>query len=222
MKDAIAIVDDDEAVRDSLSMMLSNHGFGVCSFPSADAFLALVSAENLPSCLVCDIRMPGISGLELQRDISKKWPIIPIVLITGHGDVSIAVSALKAGAHDFVEKPFSPDRLIDSIKSAIDQTVYKRNQDQEIVRLSARIGELSERQRQVMNLAVQGLSNKEIALSLKISPRTVETYRAWVMEKTGARNIADLVRIAMRLEDSDYSTRPRLRSSGAFEDDQSL
>lgn len=209
MKEAIAIIDDDEAVRDSLSMMLSNHGFGVYSFRSADEFLANISVENLPSCIVCDIRMPGMSGLELQRDIFKKWPMIPVVLITGHGDVSIAVSALKAGAHDFVEKPFSPDRLIESIKSAIDQTVHKRSRDQEIARLSGRIGELSERQRQVMNLAVKGLSNKEIALSLKISPRTVETYRAWVMEKTGARNIADLVRIAIRIEESDTQVRPR-------------
>lgn len=209
MREAVAIIDDDEAVRDSLSMMLSNHGFGVCSFPSADAFMAAVSSEDLPSCIVCDIRMPGMSGLELQREIAKKWPMVPLVLITGHGDVSIAVSALKAGAHDFVEKPFAPDRLIDSIKSAIDQTEHKRNQDQEVVRLSARISELSDRQRQVMDLAVKGLSNKEIALSLKISPRTVETYRAWVMEKTGARNIADLVRIAMRIEENDPATRIR-------------
>jgi two-component system response regulator FixJ len=166
--------------------------------------------------------MPGMSGLELQHELKRKWPMVPLVLITGHGDVSMAVNALKAGAHDFVEKPFSPDRLIDSIKSAIDQTEHKRNQDQEIVRLSARINELSDRQKQVMDLAVKGLSNKEIALSLKISPRTVETYRAWVMEKTGARNIADLVRIAIRLEESDFSTRPRLRSAGTVEDDQSL
>jgi two-component system response regulator FixJ len=222
MQAAVAVVDDDEAVRDSLSMMLSNHGFGVCSFPSADAFMAVIVADNLPSCVVCDIRMPGMSGLELQHELKKKWPMVPLVLITGHGDVSMAVNALKAGAHDFVEKPFSPDRLIDSIKSAIDQTEHKRNQDQEIVRLSARINELSDRQKQVMDLAVKGLSNKEIALSLKISPRTVETYRAWVMEKTGARNIADLVRIAIRLEESDFSARPRLRSAGTVEDDQSL
>jgi two-component system response regulator FixJ len=222
MEAAVAVVDDDEAVRDSLSMMLGNHGFGVSSFSSADAFMAVIGVDNLPSCVVCDIRMPGMSGLELQRELAKKWPMVPLVLIPGHGDVSIAVNALKAGAHDFVEKPFSPDRLIDSIKSAIDQTEHKRNQDQEIVRLSARINELSDRQKQVMDLAVKGLSNKEIALSLKISPRTVETYRAWVMEKTGARNIADLVRIAMRLEESDFSTRPRLRSFGAVEDDQSL
>jgi two-component system response regulator FixJ len=209
MEAAIAVVDDDEAVRDSLFMMLSNHGFGVCSFSSASEFMAALRADNLPSCVVCDVRMPGMSGLELQCALSKKWPMVPLVLITGHGDVSMAVSALKAGAHDFVEKPFSPDRLIDGIKSAIDQTEHRRQQDQEFVRLKARINELSDRQRQVMDLAVKGLSNKEIALNLKISPRTVETYRAWVMEKTGARNIADLVRIAMRLEDTELPARFR-------------
>lgn len=200
----VAVIDDDEAVRDSLLMVLSNHGFGVCSFASADAFLATLREDALPSCVVSDVRMPGMTGLELQTELKKKWPMVPLVLITGHGDVSMAVSALKAGAHDFVEKPFSPDRLIDGIKSAIDQTEHKRIQDQEILRLTARINELSERQRQVMDLAVKGLSNKEIALNLKISPRTVETYRAWVMEKTGARNIADLVRIAMRIQDSEH------------------
>jgi two-component system response regulator FixJ len=127
--------------------------------------------------------------------------MIPLVLITGHGDVAMAVAALKAGARDFIEKPFSPDRLIASISSAIDETANQRSHDQEAVKLAARVNELSERQRQVMDLAVKGLSNKEIALTLKISPRTVETYRAWVMEKTGARNIADLVRIAVRIEE---------------------
>lgn len=200
----VAVIDDDEAVRDSLLMMLSNHGFGVCAFSSADAFLATLGTDTLPSCVVSDVRMPGMSGLELQTELKKKWPMVPLVLITGHGDVGMAVSALKAGAHDFVEKPFSPDRLIDGIKSAIDQREHQRSQDQEILHLTARINELSERQRQVMDLAVKGLSNKEIALNLKISPRTVETYRAWVMEKTGARNIADLVRIAMRIQESEH------------------
>jgi two-component system, LuxR family, response regulator FixJ len=204
---AVAIIDDDEPVRDSLSMMLSNHGFGVCSFASADRFISALQMGDVPSCVVCDIRMPGMSGLELQRELAAKWPMIPLVLITGHGDVTMAVSALKAGAHDFIEKPFAPDRLIEGIKSAIDQTEHRRVHDQELVRLAAKVGELSERQRQVMDYAVKGLSNKEIAIALKISPRTVETYRAWVMEKTGARNIADLVRIAMRLEELDAHPR---------------
>ena len=202
---AIAIIDDDEPVRDSLSLLLSNRGFGVYAFSSAEQFLSALQGEQLPSCVVCDIRMPGMTGLQLQKVLSKKWPMVPLVLITGHGDVAMAVSALKAGAYDFIEKPFSPDRLIESISSAIGDAENQRNQDQETIRLAARINELSDRQRQVMDLAVKGLSNKEIALALKISPRTVETYRAWVMERTGARNIADLVRIAVRLEEMVFS-----------------
>jgi two-component system response regulator FixJ len=198
---SIAIIDDDEAVRDSLSMTLINQDFNVTSFASVDASLSGLRADQLPSCVVCDVRMPGLSGLDLQKELSKRYAMVPLVLITGHGDISMAVTAVKAGAHDFIEKPFSPDRLIEGIRSAINQTEYRRTQDEELVRLATRVSELSERQRQVMELAVTGLSNKEIALSLKISPRTVETYRAWVMEKTGARNIADLVRIAMRLEE---------------------
>src|SRR6187551_3839631 len=101
---AVAIIDDDEPVRDSLSLMLSNHGFGICSFASAELFLSALQGEELPSCVVCDIRMPGISGLELQKELARKWPMIPLVLITGHGDVAMAVTALKAGARDFIEK----------------------------------------------------------------------------------------------------------------------
>jgi two-component system, LuxR family, response regulator FixJ len=210
---AVAVIDDDEPVRDSLSLMLSNHGFGVCSFASGEQFIAALQGGGLPVCIVCDIRMPGLSGLELQKMLSKKWPMLPLVLITGHGDVEMAVAALKAGAHDFIEKPFAPDRLIESISSAVGKTAQRRLQDQEVTRLASRVGELSDRQRQVMDLAVKGLSNKEIALTLKISPRTVETYRAWVMEKTGARNIADLVRIAVRLEELVLPINTDTRSS---------
>lgn len=201
MESSVAIIDDDEAVRDSISMMLGNEGFGILAFPTADAFLSNLDAGRLPSCVVSDIRMPGMTGLDLQKVLAKKWPLVPLVLITGHGDVSIAVNALKSGAHDFIEKPFSPERLIEAIRSAVSSTASRINHDQELLRISGRVSELSDRQRQVMDLAVKGLSNKEIAIHLRISPRTVETYRAWVMEKTGARNIADLVRIAMRLEE---------------------
>ncbi len=205
LESAVAIIDDDEAVRDSLSMILSNYGFGVCSFASAEQFLGALEADKIPSCVVCDIRLPGMTGIELQKKLAEKWPTVPLVLITAHGDITMAVGALKAGAHDFIEKPFGPARLIDTVKSAVDRTEHRRTQDQELVRLAAKVNELSDRQRQVMDLAVKGHSNKVIATELKISPRTVETYRAWVMGKTGARNIADLVRIVLRLNDAGLS-----------------
>ena len=182
-------------------MMLSRYDFEVRTFTTAEDFLGNRDRENA-CCIVCDVRLPDMSGLELQAELQKRKSAVPVVLITGHGDISMAVSAVKAGAHDFLEKPFSPDRLIETIKAAIDKTHNRLIEDREIQRLAARINELSDRQKQVMDLAVKGLSNKEIAQNLQISPRTVETYRAWVMEKTGARNIAELVRLAMRLRDS--------------------
>lgn len=195
----VAVIDDDEAVCDSLSAMLESQGIEVRSFRSADAFIAHLRPDQLPSCVICDVWMPGLSGLDLQKELAKKYPSVPVILITGHGHVDMAVAALKSGAQDFMEKPLSPDKLVQGIRSAIEKARHRRQQDEDLVTLIARVDELSERQRQVMKLAVQGLSNKEIAATLKISPRTVETYRAWVMEKTGARNIAELVSIAMRI-----------------------
>jgi two-component system response regulator FixJ len=197
----VAVIDDDEAVLDSLRMMLSRYDFEVRTFTSAEGFLGNRDREHA-CCIVCDVRLPDMSGLDLQAELQKRKSAVPVVLITGHGDISMAVSAVKAGAHDFLEKPFSPDRLVEAIKSAIDKTHNRLAEDREIQRLAERVNELSDRQKQVMDLAVKGLSNKEIAQNLQISPRTVETYRAWVMEKTGARNIAELVRLAMRLQES--------------------
>jgi two-component system, LuxR family, response regulator FixJ len=197
----VAVIDDDEAVLDSLRMVLCRYEFEVRLFKSAEGFLADRDRETA-CCVVCDVRLPDMSGLELQAELQKRRSAVPIVLITGHGDINMAVSAVKAGAHDFLEKPFSPDRLIEAIKGAVDKAHHRLAEDQELQRLASRVNELSDRQKQVMDLAVKGLSNKEIAHSLQISPRTVETYRAWVMEKTGARNIAELVRLAMRLQDT--------------------
>ena len=201
----IAVIDDDEAVLDSLRMMLGRYDFEVRTFTSAEGFLGNRDREHA-CCIVCDVRLPDMSGLELQAELQKRRSAVPVILITGHGDISMAVSAVKAGAHDFLEKPFSPDRLVEAIKGAVDKAHHKLAEGQELQRLAARVNELSERQKQVMELAVKGLSNKEIAQNLRISPRTVETYRAWVMEKTGARNIAELVRLATRLE--EFSRRP--------------
>jgi two-component system response regulator FixJ len=199
--DEVCLIDDDEAVRDSVGLLLENHEFQVSSFGSAEEFLSRVEQGLRPSCVVSDVKMPGLSGLDLQRLLAEQQARIPLILITGHGDIAMAVAAVKAGAHDFLEKPFDDQTLLESIESALDVARRKKAHEDTLQEFAARVGELSVRQRQVMDLAVKGYSNKEIAQELGISPRTVETYRAWVMEKTGARNLADLVRLAMRLED---------------------
>jgi two-component system response regulator FixJ len=155
----------------------------------------------MPACVVSDIRMPGLSGLELQRELSRRDTTVPIILITGHGDIAMAVKAVKDGAFDFIEKPFDDARLVDSIRAAIEAGARQRLRQTEIADLTARASELSPRQREVMRLVAEGLSSKEIALKLDISPRTVENYRAWVMEKMAAGNLADLVRKVVMLQD---------------------
>jgi two-component system response regulator FixJ len=197
---SIALVDDDEAVLDSLRLYFSTLGHDVAAFSVADSLLEGLSKGLKPDCIVSDIRMPGLSGLDLQRELSTRRIAIPLVLITGHGDVEMAVGAIKAGAHDFIEKPFDERRLLASIVDAVEKRGSSIEEATQLAALAARAAELSDRQRQVMDLAVQGLSNKQIANQLGISPRTVETYRAWVMERMGARNLAELVRLAMRLE----------------------
>jgi two-component system response regulator FixJ len=201
----VAVIDDDEGVLDSLRMMLTRDGFEVRTFKSAEDYLAAKDAEQA-GCVVCDVRLPHMSGLDLQGELKKRRSSVPLILITGHGNISMAVSAVKAGAHDFLEKPFSPDRLLEAIQGAVSKGHHRLAEDQELRRLAARVNELSERQREVMALAVKGLSNKEIAQALQISPRTVETYRAWVTEKTGAKNVAELVRLAMRLDSQEESS----------------
>ncbi len=203
--DQVCLIDDDEAVRDSVGLLLENHEFQVSSFGSAEEFLDHMEQGLQPACVVSDVKMPGLSGLDLQRLLAEQQARIPLILITGHGDIAMAVAAVKAGAHDFLEKPFDDQTLLESIESALDEARRKKAHEDTLQEFAVRVGELSVRQRQVMDLAVKGYSNKEIAQELGISPRTVETYRAWVMEKTGARNLADLVRLAMRLEDMTSS-----------------
>jgi two-component system response regulator FixJ len=200
--DAIALIDDDVAVLDSLRMVLANRGISAECFSSAEDFLAGVGQLS-PACIVSDVRMPGLSGLELQNELRARALEVPLILITGHGDIAMAVRAIKAGAFDFIEKPFDNDVLIGAIRCAIESDARARTQHGRIAELAARAGELSLRQRQVMGLVAQGLSNKEIALKLGLSPRTVENYRAWVMEKMGAGNLADLVRMVVVLETRD-------------------
>jgi two-component system response regulator FixJ len=189
----IALIEDDEAVLDSLRLLLEGHGMAVQCFDSAKGFLA-TGADFTPTCIVSDVRMPGMSGLDLQRELKARSCNVPVILITGHGDIAMAVSAMREGAFDFIEKPYDAEQLIASIEKAraADQKIRSRQNHK--TALMARMAELSPRQREVMQLVAEGLSNKQIAQQLGISPRTVENYRAWVMERMGASNVAELVR----------------------------
>lgn len=201
MVDAIrvALVDDDAAVLDALRLYLERNGILVSSFSTADAFLAILGNANSIDCIVADVRMPGMSGIDLVRDMRGRNDELPIILITAHGDIDMAVSAIKLGAFDFIEKPFDESRLLDSIRNAVGQTPtvwppIAADSDE----LKQRIEGLTERQRQVMELAAAGASNKEIATRLGISRRTVENHRAWMMERMGVRNLAELIRLLAR------------------------
>ena len=198
----IALIEDDEAVLRSLSLFLRNRGMTVRCHQSTEEFLQTFGSEEL-ACVVSDIRMPGMSGLELQRELKKRDAGVPIILITGHGDIAMAVTAIKDGAFDFIAKPFDAERLIETINLAITSGQRTRVEHDAKVRLRALVADLSPRQVEVMRLVGDGFSNKEIARKLDISPRTVENYRAWVMEKMEAKNLADLVRKVMMLDHND-------------------
>ena len=195
----VALIDDDLAVLDSLALYLKRQAMMVTCFATADAFVARQQSPPF-DCVVADVRMPGLSGIDLVRRFREEGRSTPVILITGHGDVDMAVTAIKVGAYDFIEKPFDEARLLSSIHNAIDKWQQPEIDSIELEKLQSRVNSLSTRQRQVMELAVAGLSNKEIGSKLKISPKTVENHRAWLMERIGARNIAELVRIAMKVQ----------------------
>jgi two-component system response regulator FixJ len=196
----IALIDDDEAVLDSLRLYFDRQDVDTTCFASADKFLTAIKQGQRFDCIVSDVRMPGMSGLDLVHHLDEQDVPVPIILITGHGDVDMAVSAIKIGAFDFIEKPFDEVRLLASIRHAVEKGRERDADASELENLQSRFNTLSARQREVMELAVAGLSNKEIGSRLKISPKTVENHRAWVMERIGARNIAELVRIAMKVQ----------------------
>jgi two-component system, LuxR family, response regulator FixJ len=197
----IALIDDDEAVLDSLRLYFSRQDIDAAGFSSARDFLAALERSSRFDCVVSDVRMPGMSGLDLVRDLNRRGFAQPIILITGHGDIDMAVAAIKIGAFDFIEKPFDEGRLLASIRNAARKDQKREGQDDERQSLLSRFNTLSQRQRQVMELAAAGRSNKEIGAELNISPKTVENHRAWVMERIGARNVAELVRIAMKIQE---------------------
>jgi two-component system response regulator FixJ len=201
----VFVVDDDSDVRDSLSVLLSSANFQVETFDSARAFLAS-DALLRAGCLVADVRMPDMDGLELQEEMGKRKSKLPVIIITGHGDVPLAVRAMKAGAVDFLEKPFEEERLIGAIRRALTAHSEMQSQAKVVEAVSARIAQLTGREREVLALVVAGRANKEIARALNISPRTVEIHRAHVMEKMEAESLAELVRLTMRITDNGSSS----------------
>jgi two-component system response regulator FixJ len=195
-KTVIHVIDDDAAMRDSLAFLLDVNGFKPLVYDSASAFLTESPIDAL-SCVVSDIRMPGMNGIELVRELKSKGSTSPVILITGHGDVALAVEAMKAGAADFIEKPFDDAVLLGAIRSALDARPPIQGDSSAKTEAEARLAELSPRERDVLQGLVAGKINKVIAHDLSISPRTVEVYRANLMAKTGARSMSELMRIAL-------------------------
>jgi FixJ family two-component response regulator len=195
----VFIVDDDDAMRSSLRLLLKSVGLPAVAYPSARDFLAAWNPEQ-PSCLVLDVRMPGMSGLELQEELNRRGAIVPVIFITGHGDIPMAVEAMQHGAFDFLQKPFRDQDLIDRIQKAITADAANRAQLLEKERIRARWESLTPREREVLALVTAGKANKVMAGDLGVSQRTVEIHRARVMEKMEAASLAHLVRMVLDLE----------------------
>ena len=189
----IYVVDDDEGVRDSLTLLLKAVGLQGQAFSSAAEFLHNYDPEQ-HGCLVTDIRMPGMSGLDMQTELNKRGAPIPLIFITGHGDVPMAVDAMKSGALDFIEKPFRDQELLDRVHQALTWDKERRTKNLEILAIRERLATLTPRETEVMERVAQGQANKVIAMDLEVSQRTVEIHRARVMEKMGVRSVAKLVR----------------------------
>jgi two-component system, LuxR family, response regulator FixJ len=192
----ICVVDDDAAARTSLRLLLKSLGLAATAYDSAAAFLASYDPEQ-PGCLLLDIRMPGMSGLELQQEINRRNILAPIIFITGHGDVPMAVEAMQHGAFDFLQKPFRDQELLDRVQRAIakDRSIREQLRGHEVLR--QRLDSLTEREHDVLDLVAGGAPNKIIAHKLGISQRTVEIHRSRVMEKMGAESLAQLVHMTM-------------------------
>jgi two-component system response regulator FixJ len=192
----IYVIDDDEAARHSLEFLLKTAGLKVRGFDGAKAFLDVLP-EIRSGCIITDVRMPEITGIDLLRKIKDMGIDIPVIVITGHGDISLAVEAMKIGAVDFLEKPFDDETLLAAVKGSLSENAGNAQRNAELSQINERLAALSNRERQVLEGLVAGKANKVIAFDLSISPRTVEIYRANLMTKMAANSLSDLVRMAM-------------------------
>jgi len=198
----VHIVDDDEAVRQSLAFLLSTAGVPVRIYDSATSFLdGLASLQ--PGCLITDVRMPDMTGIELLQRLKAKAVDLPVIVITGHGDIPLAVEAMKSGAIDFIEKPFAEEAILRAVRVAEGYVKRQGRRSEEETAVAARLQSLSERERQVLDGLVAGNANKTIAYELGISPRTVEVYRANVMTKMQAKSLSELIRMAVAIRPPD-------------------
>jgi len=194
----VFVVDDDASLRDALKSLIRSVGLQVELFASAQEFLQR-KTPDVPSCLVLDIRLPGISGLDFQRKLAEAKIAIPVIFITGHGDIPMSVRAMKAGAVEFLTKPFRDQDLLDAIQLALDRDRARREQDAQIASLRERFEWLTPREREVLPLVVSGIPNKQIAVEIGASETTVKVHRGQLMRKMGAESLPDLVRMAERM-----------------------
>lgn len=192
----VHVIDDDEAVRDSLQFLLGSAKLQVATYDSATAFLAALAGIK-GGCVVTDVRMPRMSGIELLRKLKASGIELPVIVMTGHGDISLAVEAMKEGAVDFLEKPYDDEALLKAVHAALDRYARETKREAEKSQIRERLALLSQREREVLEGLIAGQANKVIAANLKISPRTVEIYRAHVMTKMQADSLSDLVRVSL-------------------------
>lgn len=204
----IHVIDDDAAVRDALRFLFESAGLTVRSYDSAAAFIDAVSAQR-GGCVLTDVQMPGLDGLALQRRLTELRIDLPVIVMTGYADVPIAVQALKEGAFDFIEKPFDDDRLLTSVRGALEAGRRRREEAAGLDAIAARLASLTPREREVLDGLVAGHPNKAIAYDLGTSPRTIEVHRARVMEKMQARSLADLVRMVLAVESAGPAKKSR-------------
>lgn len=196
----VFVVDDDASVRSSLKFLLSTVGLQAETFDSADGFLHKKRADVVPSCLVLDVRLPGLSGLDFQRELATRNICIPIVFLTGHGDIPMSVRAMKAGAVEFLTKPFRDQDLLDAVRVALDRDRARREQEKEMTDIRGRFDSLTSREQEVVSMVVAGMLNKQIAAELGTAESTVKVQRSRAMEKMQAESLADLIKMIQKVQ----------------------